>query len=73
MIGTATVGIVMARRSGVSSHSVRAMAATRLGSPTMISPKGQVLHQQDPRHSVRRRVRAVKNAVVVGAQGRWWW
>jgi hypothetical protein len=36
-MGTATVGIVMARRAGVSSHSVKATAATMLGSPTITS------------------------------------
>ena len=36
-MGTATVGIVIASRPGVSSHSVNTIAATKVGSPTITS------------------------------------
>ncbi|CNK66978.1 Uncharacterised protein [Mycobacterium tuberculosis] len=36
-IGTATVGIVMPRRAGVSSANVNATAVANVGSPTITS------------------------------------
>jgi hypothetical protein len=36
-MGTATVGIVMPSRPGVSNHSVNATAAARVGRPTIAS------------------------------------